>query len=99
MRMLNPVHPGLFIKSEIIEAFNLTITDAAKLLQVSRPTLSTLLNGHASLTCEMATRIEQAFGVNMETLVRMQSSWDIAQTRHRGVSFQLERYRPDLKSG
>ena len=99
MRMLNPVHPGLFIKSEIIDAYSLTITDAAKLLQVSRPTLSTLLNGHASLTGEMATRIEQAFGVNMETLMRMQSSWDIAQTRKRGVNFQLERYRPALVAG
>ncbi len=96
MRMLKPVHPGIFIKSEIIEAYGLTITDAAKLLQVSRPTLSTLLNGHASLSGEMATRMEQAFGVNMETLMRMQSAWDIAQTKQRGVSFQLERYRPDL---
>ena len=85
MRMLKPVHPGIFIKSEIIEAYGLTITDAAKLLQVSRPTLSTLLNGHASLSGEMATRMEQAFGVNMETLMRMQSAWDIAQTRQRGV--------------
>ena len=38
MRMLKPVHPGIFIKSEIIEAYGLTITAAAKLLQVSRPT-------------------------------------------------------------
>ena len=58
--------------------------------------MSTLLNGHASLSCQMAMRLEQAFGVNMETLMRMQSAWDIAQTKQRGVSFQLERYRPDL---
>ena len=81
MRMLKPVHPGIFIKSEIIEAYGLTITEAAKLLQVSRPTLSTLLNGHASLSGEMATRLEQAFGVNMETLMRMQSAYLHSEAR------------------
>jgi addiction module HigA family antidote len=95
MRMLNPVHPGLFIKTEIVEAHGLSVTDAAKILKVSRPTLSTLLNGHSSLSGNMALRIEQAFGVNMETLMRMQSSFDIAQTRKLLGAVRLERYQPE----
>ena len=92
--MLNPVHPGLFIKTEIVGAYNLSVTGAAKILKVSRPALSTLLNGHASLSGDMALRIEQAFGVSMETLMRMQSSYDIAQTRKREGEIHLERYQP-----
>jgi addiction module HigA family antidote len=95
MRMLNPVHPGVFIKTEIVEAYGLSVTDAAKILKVSRPTLSTLLNGRASLSGEMALRIEQAFGIDMETLMRMQSSYDIAQTRKRETTIHLERYQPE----
>jgi addiction module HigA family antidote len=93
--MLNPVHPGQFIKTEIVEAYNLSVTGAAKILKVSRPTLWTLLNGHASLSGDMALRIEKAFGVSMETLMRMQSSYEIAQTRKREGAIHLERYQPD----
>ena len=97
MRMLNPVHPGPFIKAEIIEAYNLSVSGAAKILKVSRPTLSTLLNGHASLSGDMALRIEQAFGVDMETLMGMQSSYDIAQARKRKAAIQVERYQPEVQ--
>ncbi len=63
MRMLNPVHPGRFQRTEIIEAHDLSVTDAAKILRVSRPTLSSLLNTKADLSAEMALRFEKAFGV------------------------------------
>ena len=62
---------------------NCTIRMAAQALRVSRPTLSSLLNGKADLSGDMALRIEKAFGVKMDTLMRMQSSYDIAQTRKR----------------
>lgn len=94
MRMLNPVHPGRFLRTEIIEAHNLSVTEAAKILGVSRPTLSALLNARASLSGEMALRFEKAFGVDMETLMRMQNSYDIAQTRSRAKSIKVLRYRP-----
>jgi antitoxin HigA-1 len=71
MPMKNPPHPGDFIRTEIIEAAGLTVTAAAKALRVSRPALSSLLNGNASLSGDMALRIEKAFGVNMDTLMRM----------------------------
>ncbi len=81
--MLNPPHPGDFIRTEIIEASGLSVTAAARVLKVSRPTLSTLLNSNSGLSGEMALRIEKAFGVKMDTLMRMQSAYDIAQTRRR----------------
>lgn len=93
MRMLNPPHPGDFIRTEIIEAHDLTVTAAAKVLGVGRPALSSLLNGKASLSGDMALRLEKAFGVDMETLMRMQSSYDIAQARQRERNIQVRRYQ------
>ena len=94
MRMLNPVHPGRFLRTEIIEAHNLSVTEAAKILHVSRPTLSTLLNAKADLSGDMALRFEKAFGVEMETLMRMQNSFDIARTRSRENKIHVDRYAP-----
>jgi len=71
------------VKSEIIEPLDLSVTDAARVLGVTRPALSALLNERAHLSPEMALRIEKAFGVSMDTLMRMQNSFDIAQTRKR----------------
>ena len=76
MRMPNPVHPGRFLRTEIIEAHNLSVTEAAKVLGVSRPTLSSLLNAKADLSGDMALRFEKAFGVDMEALMRIQNSYE-----------------------
>jgi addiction module HigA family antidote len=95
MRMLNPPHPGDFIRTEIIEPIGLSVTAAAKVLGVSRPTLSSLLNGKADLSGDMALRIEKAFGVKMDTLMRMQASYDIALTRKRQSAIKVARYRPE----
>ena len=81
MAIANPVHPGDFIRTEVVEAHGLSVTGAAKVLGVSRPALSNLLNQNADLSGEMALRIEKAFGVNMDTLMRMQAAYDIAQAR------------------
>ena len=83
IRMKSPAHPGGFVKSEIIEPLDLSITDAARALGVTRPALSALLNERAHLSPEMALRIEKAFGISMDTLMRMQNSFDIAQARKR----------------
>ena len=83
IRMKNPAHPGGFIRHEIIEPLELSVTAAAKILGVTRATLSTLLNERSHLSPEMALRIEKAFGVSMDTLMRMQNSYDIAQARKR----------------
>ena len=91
--MLNPVHPGHFIMHEIVAPLGLSVTAAAKVLGVSRPTLSSLLNQRASLSGEMAVRIEKAFGVDVETLMRMQSEYDIVQARTSQNRIKVSRYR------
>ena len=91
MPMKNPPHPGDLIRTEIIEPTGLSVTAAATALQVSRPALSSLLNGKASLSGDMALRIEKAFGVKMDTLMRMQSAYDIAQTRKREKLIRVPR--------
>ena len=83
IRMKSPAHPGGFVKTEIIEPLGLSVTGAAQALGVTRPTLSAFLNERASLSSEMALRIEKAFGVSMDTLMRMQNSFEIAQARKR----------------
>ena len=91
MAMKNPPHPGDFIRTEIVEPAGLTVTAAAAVLRVSRPALSSLLNGRADLSGEMALRLEKAFGVKMDTLMRMQASYDIAQTRKREKTIRVRR--------
>lgn len=94
MRMLNPVHPGEFVRTEIIQPLGPSVTAAADVLGISRPTLSSLLNAKAGLSGDMALRIEKAFGVKMDTLMRMQSSFDIARTRTREKQIKVRRYEP-----
>jgi antitoxin HigA-1 len=91
MPMKNPPHPGDFIRTEIVEPAGLSVTAAAKALQVSRPALSSLLNGKADLSGEMALRLEKAFGVKMDTLMRMQTAYDIAQTRKQAKHVRVHR--------
>ena len=91
--MRNPSHPGAFVRTEILGPLDLTVTSAANVLGVSRPTLSSLLNGQADLSGDMALRLEKAFGVRMDTLMRMQASYDIARTRQREKSITVRRYR------
>src|SRR5271154_3015971 len=92
MPMFNPPHPGEFIRTEIIKPLGLSVAAAAKVLRVSRPALSSLLNGKAGLSGDMALRIEKAFGPKMDTLMRMQASYNIAQTRKRGKKIRVKRF-------
>jgi addiction module HigA family antidote len=94
MAMKNPPHPGDFIRTEIIDPAGLSVTGAAAVLQVSRPALSSLLNGKADLSGDMALRIEKAFGVRMDTLMRMQSAFDISRTRKREKEIRVRKFHP-----
>src|SRR5438876_8440138 len=93
MPLKNPPHPGDFIRTEIVEPAGLTVTAAATVLQVSRPALSSLLNCKADLSGEMALRIEKAFGVKMDTLMRMEAAYDIARTRKREREIRVRRFQ------
>jgi addiction module HigA family antidote len=92
--MKNPPHPGGFVRAEIIEPAELSVTAAAAVLGVTRPALSSFLNERSALSSEMALRIEKAFGVSMDTLMRMQKSYDIAQARRREGELNVAPYRP-----
>lgn len=91
---MTPSHPGDFIRTEVIEDLGLSITRAATILGVRRATLSDLLNGHASLSPEMALRIEKAFQVSMDLLLRMQAWYDATQMRAREHEVHVQRYEP-----
>jgi antitoxin HigA-1 len=90
---LQPPHPGGFIKRSVLPD-DLSVTDAALILKVGRPALSNLLNQNAALSPEMALRIEKAFGVKMDTLLRMQTRYDAWQMRQREGDLTVERYAP-----
>lgn len=89
---MTPSHPGDFIRTEVVEELGLTVTKAAKILGVRRATLSDLLNGNAALSPEMALRIEKAFDVSMDMLLRMQAWYDAAQMRARANEISVQRY-------
>ena len=91
---MTPSHPGDFIRTEIIEELGLNVTKAAEILGVRRATLSDLLNGNAALSPEMALRIEKAFGVGMDMLLRMQAWYDASQMRARAGEISVQRYEP-----
>ena len=92
MRMARPAHPGQFIRMEVIEPLGLSVTQAAKVLGASRPALSAILNARAALSPDMALRIEKAFGPKMDTLLRMQTAYEIAETRDREADIRVNRY-------
>ena len=88
-----PPHPGAFIREEILEELGLSVTEAAKALDVRRATLSDLVNGNAALSAEMALRIEKAFAVKMETLLNMQAWHDAHAMRQREAEIAVKPYR------
>lgn len=82
MSMHNPAHPGEILKELVIEPMGVTITDVAKHLDVSRKTLSKVLNAKGSITPEMAVRLELAFGKpSADHWLRLQNAFDLWQTR------------------
>lgn len=91
---MKPPHPGAFIRTEIIEELDLPIARAAKVLGVRPATLSDLVNEKASLSPEMALRIELAFGVQADTLLRMQAWYDSVTIRSRAGELNVQRYEP-----
>ena len=79
IRMARPAHPGQFIRMEVLEPYGLSVTTGAEALGVTRAALSALVNGRSDLSPDMALRVEKAFGVKIDTLMRMQASYDIGK--------------------
>ena len=91
---MKPCHPGDIIRTEILEELNLSISRVAEILGVRRATLSDLVNEKTSLSPEMALRIEKAFGVSMDTLLRMQAWHSVYAMRKRAGEINVKRYQP-----
>lgn len=89
---MKPSHPGEFFRDEILMELDLTISKAADVLGVRRATLSDFINGKASLSAEMALRMEKAFGLNMETMLQMQAWYDTYTMRQRAAEIAVEPY-------
>ena len=91
---MRPYHPGEFIREEILNDLGLSVARASEILSVRRATLSDLVNGHAALSPEMALRIEKAFGVSIDILLRMQAWYDSYTMRRRAGEIEVKRYEP-----
>ncbi len=89
-----PSHPGEFIREEVLGPLDLTITKAAGILGVRRATLSDLINEKSALSPEMALRIEKAFALDMDTMLRMQVWHDATAMRKRAGEIDVQRYEP-----
>ncbi len=88
-----PPPPGEFIREQVLEPLDLSISKAAQILKVRRPTLSDIVNGKVRLNADVALRLEKAFGVSMGLLLRMQATYEVAQARNRASEIDVEPYR------
>jgi addiction module HigA family antidote len=84
------VHPGPWLRAEIVEPAGLSVTALAERLRVTRQAASNLLNGNAGLSAEMSIRFEKAFGVRADTLMRMQAAHELAEARAREGEIVVE---------
>lgn len=95
MVMKNPPHPGELIREDVIAALGLTISHTAEIIGVRRATLSDVTRCKAAVSSEMALRLEKAFGVSMDLLLKMQAGYDACQARRHSDKIKVKRYHPD----
>ena len=88
------VHPGDWLKSEVVDPHGVSINRLSASFHVTRQTLSNLFNGHTALSADMAIRFEKAFGIKADTLMRMQANYDMAQARARADEIVVEKILP-----
>ena len=91
MTMKKPPHPGLSVRQDCIEPLDLSITEAADILGVTRQTLNNLVNGKSGISPEMAIRLDKAFGGGAETWLRLQMAYDLAQARQHEGEIKVKR--------
>ncbi|APB33600.1 addiction module antidote protein, HigA family [Gloeomargarita lithophora Alchichica-D10] len=91
MKMHNPPHPGEVLKELCIEPLNLTITEVAEALGVSRKTLSAILNCRAGISPEMAIRLGKAFGTTAESWLNQQMQYDLWQAEQAVGNVEVKR--------
>ena len=91
MTMKKPPHPGLSVRHDCIEPLDLSITETADILGVTRQTLNNLVNGKSGISPEMAIRLDKAFGGGAETWLRLQMAYDLAEARQREGEIKVKR--------
>jgi antitoxin HigA-1 len=90
--MKSPSHPGDLVWFGILEPLGVSLTRAAALLDVRRATLSDVVNGKSSMSAEMAFRLQKAFGVEADLLLRMQNQFDLAEIRKHSKDIKVKRF-------
>jgi len=91
MRMHNPPHPGEVLRELCLEPLGLSVSEAAKALDVSRKTLSAILNGRAGISPEMAVRLSIAFNTSAESWLNQQTQYDLWLAEKRRKSLRVEK--------
>ena len=92
MPMIDPPHPGRSVRENCLEPLGLSVTEAARVLDVARHTLSRVLNGHAGISREMAIRLQKAGWSNAEFWLRRQTTYDLVQARRRDGQITVRRH-------
>jgi len=95
MPMHSPPHPGRSIKDACLEPLGLSVTEGAKVLGVSRTSLSKVINGKAAISPEMAIRLAKAFGSTARAWLKTQWAYDLARTEARATKIKVKRYAPE----
>ena len=91
-----PRHPGRYIKDACLDPLALSVTEGAKVLGVARHTLSSVINGQAGISPEMAIRLEKAGWSNADQWLRVQAAYDLAQARLHQDNIKVTLYKPQL---
>jgi addiction module HigA family antidote len=91
-RKMKPAHPGAILREDVLRELNLTITQAAKGLDISRKQLSEVVNETAAISAEMAVRLEKAFGIDAEFWLDLQKKYDIWKVETSGKVQGIHRF-------
>lgn len=89
----NPKHPGCLVKSLCLDPLNLSVTEAAKALKISRPVLSKLLNGHIGISPEMAIRLSIVFSTSDKLWVDLQAGYDLWKAQQKKKKLHLKPFK------
>lgn len=91
MNMHNPPHPGEIVRALCLEPLELSVTDAAKALGVSRKTLSSILNGRSGISPEMALRLSRAFNTSPESWLNQQVQYDLWHAKKESKDMKVKK--------
>ena len=91
--MYNPPHPGEIIKEVYLDQLELTVTKAARALDVTRKTLSSIINGKSGISPAMAIRLSKAFNTTPQLWMNMQQSYDLWNTQNKIDISKVENLR------